>query len=157
LSQHESAAATSRHLFLHLRSFTIPRKAKQPFPKYTRAEGVEVKESPGRGRGVFATRNLKRGTIIENAPVILVPRAESIDAQMSFLNRYLFQTENRRACVIGLGWVSMINHSDKPNCNFFANSVMLTIKTTRGIKKGEELYIDYGWSKSDWEYLNSKK
>ena len=76
---------------------------------------------------------------------------------MSFLNRFLFQTENRRSCVIGLGWVSMINHSDKPNCNFFANNVMLTIKTTRKIKKGEELYIDYGWSKSDWEYLHGKK
>ncbi len=40
---------------------------------------VTVKDAPGKGRGVFARKNLKKGEVIETCPVIVLP-AEEIDA-----------------------------------------------------------------------------
>ena len=51
---------------------------------------ITVKDSPGKGRGVFAQRNFKEGEVIETCPVIVLP-AEEIDAlELTQLYSYYF-------------------------------------------------------------------
>ena len=51
---------------------------------------ISVKESPGKGRGVFAQKYFKKGEVIETCPVIVLP-AEEIDAlELTQLYNYYF-------------------------------------------------------------------
>ena len=51
---------------------------------------ISVKESPGKGRGVFARKNFKKGEIIETCPALVFP-AEEVDAfESTQLNNYYF-------------------------------------------------------------------
>jgi len=50
-----------------------------------------------------------------------------------------------------LGYISMYNHDYDANCDYemdFDNKI-ITIKTVKGIKKGEELFINYNASPND--------
>lgn len=111
----------------------------------------EVRASPGKGRGTFATRAIKRGETIETAPAVVVPKDDVQPMLHSFLEHYLFQTDDGKRYVMGLGYTAMINHSDKPNAEFFVTMDRITIKTTRAIKRDEEIFVDYGWTEGEWE------
>lgn len=108
---------------------------------------IEVKEAPGKGRGVFATRRIEAGEIIEVAPVVTY---DDHDFQMpcsrmiAELGNYPFEwDETRAALVFGKG--SFMNHSDAPNCiyerNFAEQSI--TFRAARAVAAGEEICIDY--------------
>lgn len=113
-------------------------------------EKVAIRPSPQKGRGVFATRAIRRGEIIETAPVLLVPDDEGDDLLSSFLGHYMFQTDDGRHYAIGLGLTSLINHAERANAEFYVNRERITIKATRSIAAGDEVTINYGWSKADW-------
>ncbi|HSZ86783.1 MAG TPA: SET domain-containing protein-lysine N-methyltransferase, partial [Puia sp.] len=62
--------------------------------------------------------------------------------------------EKRNQCCIALGYVSIYNHSYQSNCEYEMDykQELITIKTMRLIKAGEELFINYN---GDWN--NEKK
>ncbi|MEP6468037.1 MAG: SET domain-containing protein [Parafilimonas sp.] len=105
-----------------------------------------IESSPKRGRGVFTTKNISKDTVIEVSPVIVLTEKERKTIEKTLLFHYVFEWGNdkKKACV-ALGYVSMYNHSYDANCEYemeFGKKIM-TIKTVKTIKKGEELFINY--------------
>ena len=125
---------------------------------------ITVKDSPGKGRGVFAQRNFKEGEVIETCPVIVLP-AEEIDAlELTQLYSYYFAwgPESKDAA-IALGYGSLYNHSYTPNARYykdFDNSLIKYVCIT-DIQKDEEITISYNWDPEDkspvWFDLASQK
>jgi len=98
------------------------------------------------GRGVFTTRNIKAGAVIEISPVIVFSSKERKIIETSKLYHYIFEWgKSRKMGALGLGYISLYNHDYSSNCEYemdFENNLM-TIKTVKDVKKGEELYINY--------------
>lgn len=62
----------------------------------------------------------------------------------------MFQTDNHKHYVIGLGLTSMFNHDDHPNAEFYVTVESITVKALRSITVGTEITVDYGWGVEEW-------
>jgi len=110
----------------------------------------EIRKSPGRGRGVFAREAIAPGTVIETAPVIILPAADCPALDRTIIHNYYFHWdgdpdgEGRGA--LGLGLVTLCNHSDRPCARVKRNHAQQTLDlvATAPIRPGEEITIDYG-------------
>ena len=102
-----------------------------------------IKKIPNKGRGIFTSKVIHKGEIIEKCELLII-RGNDVPAS---LEPYVFQyTRNKVAIALGNG--SLYNHSEKPNCEFFFKSKeKLYFRAIRKIKRGEELTINYGYSK----------
>ena len=102
------------------------------------------------GRGVFTSESIEEGTVIEIAPVIVMSREERRLLDQTLLHDYIFEWGIKKdQCCMALGYIPVYNHSYRSNCEYemdFENDT-ISIKTTRFIKKGEELFINYN---GDW-------
>jgi SET domain-containing protein len=108
---------------------------------------VEMKFSPGRGRGVFATRDIKQVEIIETSPVLVIPVEEIELIYKTNLYQYHYDwiIDGKTGGAVGLGLLSLYNHSASPNATFFKhyNNNTISIVACSNIKKGEEIFINY--------------
>jgi SET domain-containing protein len=107
---------------------------------------IVVGPSPGKGRGVFADRRIEAGAIIEEAPVVVVPRAEVEHLDRTVLGDYYFlwgADEEEAALLLGL--CSLCNHSYQPNAVFQCQPEAGTIRfvALRSIEEGEEITANY--------------
>lgn len=104
------------------------------------------------GRGVFASRSIPKGTVVEISPVLVLTKDE-VDQHTSqtSLQHYTYYWPDpaggpqTQAIALGLG--SMFNHSTlKQNVIWARDIVAGTIVYTahRDIATGEELCISYG-------------
>jgi len=106
-----------------------------------------VAPSDKRGRGVFAAEKISAGTVIEISLVLVLSAKDRKLVEKTLLFDYIFEwgeAKGKKAC-IALGYLSLYNHAYNANCDYemdFATNLM-AIKTVRGIKKGEELFINY--------------
>ena len=125
---------------------------------------IRVKESSGKGRGVFAEKNFKEGEIIETCPVIVFP-AEEVDAleSIQLSNYYFAWGAASEEAAIALGYGSLYNHSYTPNATYqkdFDNSLLKYI-CIREIQKNEEITINYNGNPKDetpvWFDLSGEK
>lgn len=111
---------------------------------------VEIRTSPGRGRGLFAREAIVPGALIEAAPVIVLPAAECPALDRTVIYDYYFHWdgdpdgEGRGALALGL--VTLCNHSSRPRARVDRNHAQLTLDliATLPIEPGEEVTIDYG-------------
>ncbi|HLP50584.1 MAG TPA: SET domain-containing protein [Chitinophagales bacterium] len=105
-----------------------------------------IKDSPGKGRGVFTTEAIEARTLIEIAPVIVLPEKDSALIDQSFLyNYYYLWGEQAKNYAICLGYGSIYNHSYEPNClyeTYYQDEVIHFI-TLKDIAAGEELTVNY--------------
>ena len=108
------------------------------------SELIYVKKVIGKGRGVFARRAIKKGSIIERVPVVLVPVADIADGTNNpSLARFCF-TRNKTTVAIALGYGSLYNHSYKPNARYDDDAAAQMIFTAvRDIAADEEITINY--------------
>lgn len=107
---------------------------------------LHIKSSGKRGRGIFTKQSIPAGTIIEIAPVVVLPVKEVKDILKTKMSNYVFRWgESARKLGVALGYASIYNHSYNSNCQYFADfkKNILTIKTVRPIKKGDELMVNY--------------
>ena len=116
---------------------------------------LAVCDSPGKGRGVFTTRDLPKGALIERTPVLIVPEHHRPLADKTLLFGYLLLWEPDRPqeelyegtgrAAIALGITSLINHSDRPNARIRPRieAQEIELRATRDIDAGEEILIDY--------------
>lgn len=98
---------------------------------------------PGSGKGVFASREIKKGEVIEVAPVLVLDFTDFIDTRWNLLFEYYFWMDDYVA--LGLGFASMYNHSKDPNCKYELDRVnkTITFTATKDIKKDEEICFNY--------------
>ncbi len=114
-------------------------------------EKIAYVKIPGRGRGVVAKGAIAAGEALERSPVL--PLALK-DSECPGLDSYsLAWGEDvegglgpQKDCAIGLGYLSLYNHSKTPNVTFdhHYDEDEITVRALRAIAQGEELTIDYG-------------
>ncbi|OGE31569.1 hypothetical protein A3C59_02655 [Candidatus Daviesbacteria bacterium RIFCSPHIGHO2_02_FULL_36_13] len=98
---------------------------------------------PNSGRGVFAKENIKKGEIIEVAPILVLIYKDIVDTKWNLLFEYYFWMDD--FIVLALGYGSLYNHSKNPNCKYKINREKKTITFTaiKDIKKDEEIVFNY--------------
>ena len=104
------------------------------------SEYLMVKRIRGKGRGVVARKPIPADTVIERAPVLVIPDSE-IDESM--LVNYVYHW-GRETVALALGYGSLYNHSYKPNARYEDVGVQTKVfKSIRDIAAGEEITINY--------------
>jgi uncharacterized protein len=109
-----------------------------------------VKKVKERGRGVFTREAIDGDAIIEIAPVIVLSAEDRKHIDQTLLHDYIFEWgPTQTQCCMALGYVPLYNHSYNSNCEYEMNFLkeIITIKTVRPVKAGEELFINYN---GDW-------
>ena len=127
---------------------SVIKSCKEPFMDLP----FEVKFSDKiKSRGLFATRDIKKGEIIETCPSLL---DKDSNWGKTVANDYVFEYNNTDSALV-LGYCSMLNHSDNPNIDYEFKDKDLVLTANRNINKGEELFNSYGdhW----WESRDYKK
>lgn len=104
--------------------------------------------SEEKGRGAFATRDIRAGTVIDEAHVVLVPKRQYPAIQQTILDEYTFEidwNDGVHSHAVPMSPASFMNHGSDPNvsCSFERERLVLVFTTTRAVPKGEELLIDY--------------
>ena len=108
---------------------------------------IEIKESHGKGHGVFATEDIQKGETVEICKVLVV------DYKNKLLKDYVWMDTRIAKQVIALGYGSLYNHTPKPNIErIFHEDVFFKFVAIRDIKKGEEILVNYGHGY--WENRN---
>ena len=105
---------------------------------------IEVRRSPGRGRGVFARRFIAVGTIIERVPM-LVFREEELESGEGFSTLYHYAFEWGKGTVaLALGYGSIYNHSYSPNARYDDIAQRTKVFTAiKDIQPGDEITVNY--------------
>lgn len=95
-------------------------------------------------RGVFATRNISKGELIHEAPVIPYPNEEHVHIEKTILDDYVFEYGANHTAVL-LGYGSLFNHSYTPNATYDINFDNHTFDffAYTDIQAGEEILINY--------------
>ena len=112
-----------------------------------------LKKTSGKGRGVFTSKEIKPGMLLEESPVIVMPAKDRENIDKTLLHDYIFEWGEKNGepmkCCMALGWAPMYNHSYQSNCEYYMDfkEELIQIKAVREIAKDEELTINYN---GDW-------
>jgi hypothetical protein len=120
---------------------------------------IKIKKIKEKDRGVVATRNIKKGEVIEYCPVVFLSKKEinlfkSPSAVLHFY--YLWQYAIDKYCLM-LGYGALYNHSLTPNADVDYNTKKIkdyvVFKAIKNIRKGEEIVYDYEFDNNKEEFL----
>lgn len=112
---------------------------------------IEIKESPGKGMGVFAKENIFQGEVIEIAPLIKLDVSTSSKVLFDYRFYYPKKTGIDRIYVVALGYGSLYNHNNQNNADWReVDEMKFEFFALRDILAGEEICLKYGTS----EYFN---
>ena len=103
---------------------------------------TEIKIVRGKGRGIFATKDIRKGTLVEKSQLIFFPRKEEKYIEKTILADYYFEYD-QKLNAIALGNGSLYNHNRQDNIIFIQKNKMIYFYAIKNIKKGEELLLDY--------------
>ncbi|TKC16113.1 SET domain-containing protein [Robertmurraya kyonggiensis] len=105
-------------------------------------------------RGVFATCDIKKGTLIHEAPVIAYPNEQHEHIEKTLLADYAFEYGINHTAIL-LGYGMLFNHSYEPNATYDINFDNHTFDffAYKDIKAGEEILINYNGDVDDQEKL----
>lgn len=109
------------------------------------SENVKVGKSRGRGRGVFATTQIRARQLVERCPVLVVPKSA-----LDEFDEFAFEwTKHKVAVALGCG--SLYNHSYEPNARYKIHKGENTISfvATKNIEPGEEIFVNYNGDPAD--------
>jgi SET domain-containing protein len=110
---------------------------------------LEIRNDPQKGRGVFASAPIAAGTLIEAAPVIIVPATQLKLLDQTILHDYYFawnrHPEGESSGAVALGLVALCNHSRRPRARVRRNVAQGTLDLVAllPIAAGDEVTIDY--------------
>ena len=110
---------------------------------------VEVRDSPLHGRGVFATRRIRKGTRVFE---YLGERVSHAEADRRYEHKdandnhtFLFIVDARTVIDAGVNGneARFVNHACDPNCESVIENRRVFVDAIRTIQPGEELTYDY--------------
>ena len=108
------------------------------------------KSKVAHGYGVFASREIPRGDIVEECPAIVLPIVELPLIRKTKLHYYFFEY-TAKEFMVALGYGSLYNHSYTPNAQYrfdYRNKI-LRIRALTSIKKDEEIFFNYNYYSDD--------
>ena len=117
-----------------------------PAPPDPNIRNVRMGAVEARGRGMFATRRILKGELIERSPVIVLNEKQWPVAERTILSNYAFDWgEKDEQAAIALGYVSIYNHSYSPNAQLeqMLDELMMEVIAIKDIQPGEEVTINY--------------
>ncbi len=129
----------------------------------TKSEWIVVKNSGIHNKGVFAAKDIPKGTKVIEYVGRKVTKKESdeiadrdLDANKENPDKgavYLFELNKRYDIDGNVEWntARLINHSCEPNCETDIQDGRIWIIAVREIKKGEEITYDYCYDLDSWE------
>ena len=102
-----------------------------------------------KGRGLYATKNIKEGTRIIDYVGKIITKKQTEESQ-KFDNAkpiYLFNLNKKYDMDGDVSWntARLINHSCSNNCDYNGTGLKLWVIAIKDIKKGEEITADYGF------------
>jgi len=112
----------------------------------TKTSKIRLGQTKRKGRGVFATKKIKKGEVIECAPVLVIPEAEWKLIKKTILYHYVFTwSDEPEDIALALGFGSFYNHSYTPNANFDTKveEDVIEFVAARDIAPDEEITINY--------------
>jgi SET domain-containing protein len=113
-----------------------------------------IKPSPFGGKGVFASRDIKKGEVLEYSPYI----EDTLDKFTGVVRDYVFNkptdSSDRRAILV-FGYSSMYNHADVPSADWNIENDGMKITANKNINKDDEIFISYG--SNYWNTRNLEK
>lgn len=117
---------------------------------------LQIKKSPKGGVGVFATKSIPKGEIIETCYFIKLDKKWD---ELGNLKDYIFRyplTGETKFFIAPLGCGMIYNHDDYNNATWVDSkqSMHLDFIAIRDIQKGEEIYTNYGrayWSNKKYK------
>lgn len=108
------------------------------------------------GRGVFTSKKIPKGAIIEICPAIVSPKKELKHIDKTVLFNYYFEWgEDYKDGAFILGYGSLYNHSYKPNAHYLADFEMQTVDffALEDIPAGSEICTNYNGQPDDQSEL----
>lgn len=105
---------------------------------------IEIKQSSIHGEGVFALASFEQGEVIEQSPMIVLPKTQAVWLDKTELYNYYFEWgEHEIALALGIG--SLFNHSYQPNAAYSKEfrDQRLVFTCLRPIQAGEEITVNY--------------
>lgn len=105
---------------------------------------LEIRTSTRHGRGVFATRDIAQGELIECCPVLVIPAEEAQTACETVLGAYVYDWDGH-GMALALGCGSLYNHDFSPNARaeMDTDAHELWMWAVCDIVAGEEITFDY--------------
>ncbi|MFC4263788.1 SET domain-containing protein-lysine N-methyltransferase [Ferruginibacter yonginensis] len=105
-----------------------------------------------KGRGMFASEAIPAFTVIEIAPVIVMPLSQKKALDKTLLHDYIFMWgPNEEQCCMALGMVPIYNHAYSSNCEYvmdYENNTII-IQTILPVQQDDELTINYNGAADD--------
>lgn len=114
---------------------------------YIPADSYEIKQTKKKGRGVFATKIIPKGTIIGEYKGSVMPYEQVQNEDYDFL-MYLDDVNGVVADRNEVG-VHLMNHSCDPNCTMDIPDNPLIFIAIKDIQPNEELTINYRYPSKD--------
>ena len=111
-----------------------------------------IKDTGKYGKGIYATRDIKAGELIEASPVLVSCKNEWKYLKKTVLFDYCFTWgEDYEQIATVLGYGSLFNHSYTPNTTFINNmdNQSIDFYANKDIKDGEEITINYNGELED--------
>ena len=99
---------------------------------------------------MFTSEDLEADSIVEISPVIVMSKEERQMLDKTTLHDYIFEWgDEKNQCCMAMGYIPVYNHSYSSNCEYEMDyeEKLMSIKTVKAIKAGEELCINYN---GDW-------
>jgi SET domain-containing protein len=120
-------------------------------PATTLQSPLEIRPVPGKGRGVFAVRDIAEGEVLDDCHVLLIGAEDAERLEATPLGQHYFHwdgaddDDERWRGAVALGVASLVNHSPDPNAGVWQDyeRERLVLEALRPIAAGEEIHIDY--------------
>jgi|TARA_B110000908_G_scaffold166733_1_gene218376 SET domain-containing protein len=113
---------------------------------------VEIKDSPGKGLGVFSMKKIFKGEIIEECPLFTLKKGETIKEFHNYVFNYP-QGFTNTEIVLPWGFGCIYNHSDDNNAYWRDHPKYKAFQfiANRDIEVGEEVCTYYGDEDYYWD------
>lgn len=125
-------------------------------PLSTQLPFLFIVNEASKGRGVFTSEDISKGSIIEICHVIILNKEDTRMIHETHLHDYYFVWDIvKKTSALALGYGSLYNHDDNNNAEFELDLVekVIRIIAQKQISSGEEITLDYKGHKEEGNKL----
>jgi SET domain-containing protein len=109
-------------------------------------EKLEVNYSPIQGRGVFASKKINKGEVLEECHFFSLG-IDNFDELIDSVKPFVFAwPKGGKDSAFVTGFASIYNHSHEPNADWETDTIKEVFRffSLKNIEIGEEIFIKYG-------------